>query len=371
MNSTILYKYFNGEATEEETTLIFEWIDDSPQNKRQFIKLKTAFAYSTSAEVDQPELDRRRSSIKLGKKQFRPWRYAAIFVLLIASGIYYYSSQNKTSITEQQPLVLQLEDASETINIEQVTQIKTKEGIHLANFSDNQLTYIEQPKSDASVKQFISVPYGKTLKIQLPDSSIVILNAGSTLEFPSRFDTSKRQVTLTGEGFFDVTKNPSQPFIVLAKNLNVEVLGTRFNVQAYPEDRVVETALEEGSVSLSSASEPNKNLLLIPGELATYMINSGVLTKKTDNIQQKTAWTRGELLLDNTAFTDILKTLERHYNIKTVNQYPELEQESFSGTVKLNLGIEQTLQLLKLDTDFDFTLNNNQLILRRPSNTNP
>ncbi len=365
MNSTILYKYFNHQASEEEVALLFKWIEESPDHKRKFIRLKAAYAMATSAEIEQVELDRRRSEIKLPKNQFKPWRYAAIFILMLAVGSFWYTFTNSKEVS-QEPLVLEINDSHEIINLEEVTVINSTEGTPLARFSGDQLTYLSQTSTTAITQQFIKVPYGKTLKVKLPDQTLVTLNAGSTLKFPSRFEGPQREVTLTGEGFFDVTKNKKQPFKVRARNLNIEVLGTRFNVQAYPEENTVQTALEEGSVSLSHTGNPLELLLLSPGEMATYHMDSQELNKKQVNIEQKIAWTRGELLLDHTKFPVLLKTLERHFNIEVVSTYPELEKESFSGTVKLDLGIEEILQLLQLDTDFQYSLEENELTLTKP-----
>ncbi|PHQ29568.1 FecR family protein [Leeuwenhoekiella nanhaiensis] len=369
MNSNILYKYFNQQASEEEIALVFEWIEENPEHKRKFIRLKAAYAMATSAEIDQIELDRRRSEIKLPKKSFKPWRYAAIVILMIAAGTFWYHSDRNEEII-QQPLVLEIHESQESIRIEELSLIKSKEGTPLAQFSENQLTYLAQSASSPITKQLLKVPYGKTLKVKLPDQTEVTLNAGSTLEFPSRFEGKTREVKLTGEAFFDVYKNKMQPFVVRSQNLHVEVLGTRFNIQAYPEDESIKTTLEEGSVKLFTTEAPDEHMLLSPGELATYSRKLQNLTKEQAHIAQQTAWVRGEMLLDNTPFSVILKKLERHFNVKATNHYAQLEKESFSGIVKLDLGIEEILQVLQLDTAFEYKLSNKHLILSQPK-TNP
>ncbi|WP_051621323.1 FecR family protein [Leeuwenhoekiella sp. MAR_2009_132] len=370
MNSSILYKYFNNEASEEEVALLFDWIAKDPLNKKEFIRLKTAWTLSESSTIAPARLKHDRAQLKLSKKIFKPWRYAGILIVLVGVGLAWFATQqNKAKIEES--IVLEI-NQEENHNLTNVTHniITTLEGTVVAEVAKDEIHFLEQKDTLKVTSQLIKVPFGKTYKIILSEGSVVYLNAGSSLQFPSSFTGKTREVRLTGEGFFDIAKNENQPFIVHAARLNVRVLGTRFNVQAYAEMNSVETALEEGRVQVGLENGSNLELTLIPGEVATYIKSSKSLIKANKNIEAITAWTRGELLLNNTPSTEIFRKLERHFNVKILNDYEALNRQTFSGAVKLERSIEEILQLLKLDTPFDFTIKNNQITITQPSPKN-
>ena len=370
MNSAILYKYFNDEATEEEVAVIFEWVEQNPQNKKEFINLKTAWAISAQEHLSAQEITRQQSSLKLSKSAFKPWRYAAILIVLISIGFGWYLSQSPSAQRVPNAVVLDINHEDQHILPAQGSkQITSKNGVPLAEVTEDQITFIEQPDTVKITQQFIEVPYGKTYRVKLSDGSLVYLNAGSSLQFPNKFDGGTREVFLTGEGFFDISKNAAKPFIVHAKTMNVQVLGTRFNVQAYAEDQTIETALEAGSVKITIEGSNSEHLTLIPGELATYTLKNQKLVKSKAHLAQQTAWIREELLLDDTPSAEIFKTLERHYNIKIRNEYTALARQSFSGTVKLNADLQEILNLLQLDTSFDFTIEDGTVTITKPTIT--
>lgn len=370
MNSSILFKYFNNEASEEEVALLFDWIAKDPLNKKEFIRLKTAWALSESSTIAPARLKHDRAQLKLPKKAFKPWRYAAILFVLVGVGLAWFATQqNKPKIEES--IVLEI-NQKENHNLTNVTQdvITTLEGTVVAEVAKDEIHFLEQKDTLNVTNQLIKVPFGKTYKVILSEGSVVFLNAGSSLQFPSSFTGKTREVRLTGEGFFDIAKNENQPFIVHAARLNVRVLGTRFNVQAYAEMNSVETALEEGRVHVWLDNNSDLELALTPGEVATYTKSSKTLIKSNKNIETITAWTRGELLLNNTPSTQIFRTLERHFNVKILNDYEALNKQTFSGAVKLESSIEEILNLLKLDTPFDFTIKDNQITITQPSPKN-
>ncbi|RXG12873.1 FecR family protein [Leeuwenhoekiella aestuarii] len=370
MDKAILYKYFNNEATEAEVDVLFAWIEAAPRNRQEFIQLKTAWALTSEAQMDASLLKNQRPQLKPKQSRTKIWRYAAVFLVLLGGALTWYASRSAFEPKTENAIVLEVsQDDSYTLKKEQPVLITAANGMQVAEATAQQITYEKGADSTQILPQRITVPYGKTYKVLLADGSQVYLNAGSTLEFPNVFTGATREVRLTGEGFFDVAKNPQKPFQVHTGPLTVAVLGTRFNVKAYAESGFIETALEEGSVGLHQNKIHKSGMVLIPGELASYNRNTQEFTKKAGNIEQEIAWIYGELLLDNTPCTEILKKLERHYNVKIHNHYPQLAQQSFSGAVKLDLGIEQLLQVLQLDTDFVYEIHGQHITLTKP-NTN-
>ncbi len=161
------------------------------------------------------------------------------------------------------------------------------------------------------------IPYGSRTNVTLADGTRVWLNAGSRLIYPSKFVDNIREVFLVGEAYFEVHEEKTQPFVVRTIDLQVEVLGTQFNITAYPEDFAVQTVLAEGSVEIKStgAGRREKGLLLEPGYLAYYNKKTQETRTQKVNVDEYTLWTRGLFSFTNTDFNRITKKLERFYNI--------------------------------------------------------
>ena len=160
--------------------------------------------------------------------------------------------------------------------------------------------------------------------ITLPDQSVVTLNRYSTLSFPSRFRGAKREVRLTGEAYFDVEKDTRHPFIVKAESVNVQVLGTQFNVEAYPEDPEIKTTLIEGSVAVSIPEE-NRRIVLSPNESAIYnrlqkSLQHEINPKSSNDI----VWRNGHFLFDYLPLQEITRQLSHAFNVKIEITDPEL-----------------------------------------------
>lgn len=154
---------------------------------------------------------------------------------------------------------------------------------------------------------------GVVSAFDLPDGSKVWLNANSELRYPSDFNADTRTVELTGQGYFEVTKNAHKPFIVKAdKDYSVEVLGTSFNVSAYKDESMIETTLVEGSVKLNVVSGGKRmTQMLKPNEKAEYQKGAGKIKVFGVNTEYDTAWKNGEIIFRNHPMDKVLKTLER------------------------------------------------------------
>lgn len=197
------------------------------------------------------------------------------------------------------------------------------------------------------IEQYI--PEGKREQIRLPDGSKVWLNSGTLLVYPSAFVGKKRQVYLAGEGYFEIRKNPDSPFTVNTKFLSVKVLGTKFNLSAYPEADQTTTTLEEGKVEvrLASGFKPEQSFRLGPNEQLVVQTANGKATKQKVVAPYYSEWKEGGLLFNNCSFHDIIKTLERVYNIRI-----HLLSSTFYSdrlTIHFNKGesLERVLMLIK------------------------
>lgn len=225
---------------------------------------------------------------------------------------------------------------------------------------------------------------GNRSKILLPDGSGVWLNSDSKLTYPKEFNKNSREVYLNGEAFFDVVKNPACPFIIHTDKINVRVLGTRFNVKAYKNDRTTETSLIRGSVEVFLVQDPKKKFLLKPNEKLVLQNNIQPLMpyKKSANRPAPTAlaelqpltymkgngedvetsWTRNILSFEDEPFAEVAHKMERWYNVQIVFKNKKWGQQYLSGSFELE-DLEQALQALSYTTGFHYTIEGNKIFI--------
>lgn len=199
----------------------------------------------------------------------------------------------------------------------------------------------------------MEVPLGSQTKVVLPDGSVVCLNSGSILKYDPAFARNKnREVYLIGEGYFEVHKNTDKPFIVHTEDLNVKVLGTVFNIRAYKEEPNIEVALVEGRVNVFSKSETNGNVVLKPNQRAVYDKQSKRLFSDAVDAETATQWTTGRLSFVNTSLVDIIKDIERKYNVRIIIESESMKSEIFSGSISSKLTLDEILDYLDVDNKY-------------------
>lgn len=212
--------------------------------------------------------------------------------------------------------------------------------------------FFYQQKSLSVIDQFavqkIANPSGVRSEIVLPDGSKVWLNAESTIIYKIPFGIKSRNVKLTGEAFFEVKKDGQSPFQVESGNVNVTVLGTRFNCKAFPEDTVIEVVLAEGRVELNSAgSETGKEIIMKPGERAVVHPSTNQINILTGNIEKYIGWHEGKLIFDECPLPEVARRLERWFGIEVKITDPKIVGYKISTTFE-NESLHQILALLEL-----------------------
>lgn len=199
----------------------------------------------------------------------------------------------------------------------------------------------------------MEVPHGSQSKVVLPDGSEVCLNSGSVLEYEPDFGRSHtREVRLVGEGYFQVSKDPGRPFIVHTNDIHVKVLGTVFNMRAYANDKVIELSLIEGKVNVFSRSETNGNVILLPNERLTYDKSSKKMWTDKVDAKRFAQWTTGRLNFVNASLVDIMKDIERKYNVRIVIDSESMQKEIFSGSISPKLTIDEILDYIDVDNKY-------------------
>lgn len=191
----------------------------------------------------------------------------------------------------------------------------------------------------------VTAVQGAIIKTILPDESEVWLNSGTTLRYPNQFASDKREVTLTGEAFFEVKASKEHPFEVTTPDgMKVIAYGTAFNVSAYEEDAIFETVLQNGSVEVVHGTEKTT---LFPGEVAIHDRSDGQLHKSLVNIDEKTGWKEGLLIFRNTSLDDVFKRLSRHHSVE-ITLHKETQVDYRVRATFSTETLEQILDVLKM-----------------------
>lgn len=238
----------------------------------------------------------------------------------------------------------------------------------------------------------ISTRPGSKSKIQLPDGSIVMLNSGSKLIYNKDYGIDNREVTLVGEGFFDVKKNKEKPFIIHTADINIKVLGTVFNVKAYPEDKKTEASLIRGSIEVTIKNRPNDKIILSPSEklvvenglmpdkksqqkeagelvaapagLNTVMAINKLKYSPVDSSVAETLWIENKLVFRDESFEELAMRMQRWYDVSITIQNELLAEKRMTGIFERET-IEQALEALKISIPFHYEKNGNKIIIHQ------
>jgi ferric-dicitrate binding protein FerR (iron transport regulator) len=228
--------------------------------------------------------------------------------------------------------------------------------------------------------------------VQLPDGTHVWLNAGSKLTYDKEFNSSRREVTLTGEGYFDVVRNEKKPFIIHTEKMDVKVLGTRFNVKSYPNDKATEAALIHGSIEVSLKDRPLEKIILKPNEKIvvanrdTFLsVSNGPRSQKAnleplvaikhltyqkeDSSIIETSWLDNKLVFEDESFKDLALKMERWYGVSIIFKDEKTAAMRFTGAFESET-IEDAMRALKITATvnantFNYTLHDKKVTISR------
>ena len=213
----------------------------------------------------------------------------------------------------------------------------------------------------------IATPQGSRTQLSLPDGSRVWLNAGSSISYSQGFGYIDRLVNLVGEGYFEVAHNEKLPLSVVSENVCVKVLGTKFNFRDYPTDAEAIVSLTEGSVAMCSKKNPDEGQLLKPGQRATVDKESGKIRVEAYEVANSMKWTNGRLLFDGEPLPDIVKTLERSYNVKITIADCNLRKLRFYGDfIRQEQTLVEVLDALESTGKLRYERNGKNVILLNP-----
>ncbi|MCG8318534.1 MAG: FecR domain-containing protein [Cytophagales bacterium] len=375
----IIHKYLLKEASSENLDLLSNWILEEG-NETIFENLVKSHLEITMA-MNKPNTDKIKKelfkSIKRDKKRRvvnTVMKYAAVVTILLSLG-YLYNLQDQIDYTEQNRLVPKEEPVTITLDdgsVKELTptenkKIRKADGTLIGSQDHSKLTYSKTAKTEELVYNTLNVPYGKRFDVVLSDGTHIFLNSGTTLRYPVAFVRKEhRTVFLNGEAYFDVAKDAEHPFVVNTNGLDIKVLGTKFNVSHYAEDKGINTVLVEGSVELHKNDEPHGKdrnpLLLKPGFMARWDRVGNEIEVENVNTRLYTAWIEGKLVFRNTSFRRIRQTLERKYNVTIENRNKELEEQLFDATFDIET-IDKVLESFSKSFAIDYSIIDNEVII--------
>ncbi|GAA6764757.1 DUF4974 domain-containing protein [Flavobacterium sp. CGRL1] len=375
----LIVKFITNQASQEEIEALTEWLkeDENQLVFKDFVKtnyaIDTAVNNFDSTEVRKQLSERiRKENNVFYKRRFSSYyKYAAI--LIVALGGFYFYKNSTTAIQSKQnviipredEIVLQLGDESQNLDPNEARTITDKEGNVIGKQEKDRLVYTKAYAKGALVYNTIKIPYGKKFEVQLSDGTLVHLNAGTSLRYPVQFvKNQNRQVYLLGEAFFEVEKDKEHPFDVNTQNVNVEVLGTKFNVDTYSENPRTDVVLVEGKVSLYKDQKTKENqVYLKPGEKGSNERGQSEITTEQVNTEYYTAWVKGSLVFKNASFDDIIKKLERRYNVTFINKNKVLGKEIFNARFD-NEPIEVVLKYFSDSYAIDYIIDRDKITIK-------
>ncbi len=375
----IIVKYLTNQANLRELDTLSLWLNN-PDNIKLFndyVRTNYAINYNmkkyNSAQTKENLLrviKIEKSANRLTKIKMNLLKYAALILIFLSIGYGYmqgYFTSDDKLILPKESITLQLNDGNiKVINDDESVEIVEVSGRVIGVQSGKQLAYNNNVENDTLIYNTLAVPYGKRFEVQLSDGTTVNLNSGSSLKYPVNFIKGKnRQVFLNGEAFFNVAKDTKHPFIVNANEIDVRVLGTKFNISSYPEDNNINTVLVEGSVSTyktGEAYEPESATLLKPGYKAAWNKTNKTIQVTETDVETHLAWISGKLILYEVEFSAILKKLERQYNVEFINNNTALKNRFFTAKFDIE-DIEQVMKSLSYSGKFTYKFEENKIII--------
>lgn len=373
-----------------------KYLLDHPYEKEKIELARTILSQLRSKESKQDQeevyqlyasfikkLDRKKKAAGTFRTGITFVKYAAVALIFFAIGIIWKNSENKSSLPPlNDQFVNQLSPDDHTrLILSDGKSIAIGERESNVQMQANGQIIINKRDTigreaghiQPGINQLI-VPFGKNSSITLPDGTTAFLNAGSKLIYPSFFEGNKREVSLVGEGYFEVVHNPDMPFTVTTVDLEVKALGTRFNVSAYPADQTTEVVLAEGKVALrQSAFNLKKQQILEPAQMASFNRETQSITVKNVHVNDYISWHKGYLNFESTDLSRIIVKLERYYDIDIDLQYPlMMGQKKITGKLKLKEELETVLHVLASSADLELIrINGKKYILRTKSQSVP
>ena len=365
----LIQRYLRGAATPEEASALNEWYDSFDDSEVP-LPLEPG---EDRRMLEQRLLDRLRPAMRpLPVKRPRYRRYAAaaaIVAAIAAAGAvgwqHRYSSPQKNitttgiAVTKDVPpankkAVLTLADGS-TIALDDAANgaLGRQGGAEVIKKEKGQLSYKPDNNAGEVVYNTLTVPRGGQFQVVLPDGTKIWLNSASSLRYPTSFRGTERKVTLQGQAYFEIAANAAQPFKVQANEMEVVVLGTRFDMMAYADEPTINATLVDGKIKV-------QDKILRPGQQAVLALAGHQLTVREADVNKIMAWKNGLFVFNNMDLRTILREVSRWYDVEiTYKTAPG--KELYGGGIGRNLNLSEVLHVLEENGTNHFKINGNKV----------
>lgn len=360
----LLERYEQGKCTAAEVAIVESWYNAKISAKRGE-KILDDLDKANALIWGLIEQSLINEKVKAPVKLWKRWVGIAAAIIGVVFGIWFYTSnnsRNKFGINSE------LVSGSHDIAPGKNTATLSLAGGKVIKLDTNRASVIVADSVSTAVMLTATTPMGGTYQFTLADGTKVWLNAASKLEFSSNFEhTKQRTVKLEGEAYFEVAKNKAKPFVVESNGQQVTVLGTHFNINAYPDETGTRTTLLEGSVQVASLAPVGRGakggdgrIILKPGEQS--LLTSNLTVNKVD-VNNVIDWKNGEFAFESEPLGNIMRKVQRWYNVKVVYDEPTLENIRFTGNISRFENVSKLLDILQTTRKVDFKIEQQKIIV--------
>jgi ferric-dicitrate binding protein FerR (iron transport regulator) len=321
ITTEIIEKYLLNNCSEEECEELLKWVETSEDNKRLFSEMKNTFTLIDIAN----------------------------------------SGKNDINLSENYNVVLNKINKSSRFILSSGWRIAASIVVTFgltAFFS-----YLIWHKPTQVVTHELSVPSGQQAQLTLGDGTKIWLNSKSKLTYPGTFEGDLREVTLEGEGYFQVSHNAQKPFIVKTSDINIKVLGTSFNVTNYSDEDNITLSLETGSVSLTKKGNDKEVAKLKPSDQIVYSRKSSNIEFYHGDAEIYKSWLKGQFKFRNLSFLEISRRLSRNFNVNFVFKSNEMKYIKYSGSFYNYEPLDQILKIMQTNSSFKYKIDKDKVFI--------
>ncbi len=380
----ILTDYLFDVPIEKDDYLILqEWLEASEENKKLFQRLEKMVNYGHalgSPDKNRHENEYRQICKKITSHQRNRYRWRRVAIYQAAAGIvllisftllltHFQHIDRPSAIQATEKITpgitkaqLILPDGNHIQLTEHLGEMIVSDSLLTIQNDKTGLVYSSESKAATVVDYHtLIIPAGAEYSLSLSDGTKVFLNSGSEIRYPSSMNSGTREVYLKGEAYFDVQKDPDHPFIVHTEEMQIKVLGTSFNIKAYPNQEVAAATLEEGKINVICGNEAHD---IFPGTQVSYHKNADKTTVKTVDTELYTSWRSGYYKFEEMLLEDILATLSLWYDMEVVYLNPAKKSIEFTGQLKRYENVIQLLNKFEQTHEVKFTIEGKRVIVK-------
>ena len=379
----LLQLYLLGDITEEERQELEDWCEEAPRNRKLFEQICQEDLFSKERYVYEKIHDTKAFSVfekRVRKVSSRSignwWKYAAVLlfpILVVGSWKLMHETEQvsivASSVAPIQPgcsqAVLVLDDGRKVFLKEEEEGVISEDKEITVTGEKDRLVYTSSEGKNVDEIRFneLEVPRGGEYKVRLADGTLVYLNSATRMKYPVKFDEKERKVYLSGEAYFEVTKDPKRPFLVEMEGVEVRVYGTSFNVNTHQKGNI-QTVLVKGSIGVKVLSSGMESVIR-PGQMAEFKQGNTKVDVKDVNVAVYTDWKDGIFRFENQRLEDILAVLSNWYDMNVFYQTVSVKELHFSGYMERYKDVSVILEAITLSTGVTFSIQGKTIIVSK------